>query len=670
MSELQSTLPLWLLAFPLIGFLLNGLVVPALSGGIEKTKPEISGALASLAILCSFVLAIVAAASNFEGETLFWDGYEWISIGSLVINFSLRIDPLSSLLTLLITGIGFLIHLYSVGYMHHEKGSSRYFSYLNLFCFSMLLLVMGTNLPVLFFGWEGVGLCSYLLIGYWFTDEQKASAGKKAFIVNRIGDLGFLLGMFLTFKVFGTLDFQGLEALAGLDAMATNALGLSAMSSEASNLPTEYIPFICLFLFIGATGKSAQIPLFVWLPDAMAGPTPVSALIHAATMVTAGIYLIARLFFLFDAAPDILWIVAHIGALTALLAASIALVQNDIKKVLAYSTVSQLGYMFLAAGVGAYQTAVFHLMTHAFFKALLFLGAGSVIHACQEEQDMRKMGGLKESMPVTFWTMLVGVLAIAGIPFFSGFFSKDEILYSTLALPGGAAHLYLIGLLTAFLTALYMARLLTMTFLGKNRSPVEVRASLHESPMTMTIPLVVLSVFAAISGFLGIPHVVEGIGLHIPHALSEWLGPVVSQEKFPLTGIHLPLPEWLTIIVSVAIAVGGGYLGYRLFENSEAGEDKLKSALGPAHQLFQQKYYIDEIYQALIVNPLRRLGEIFWQVIDRVVIDGFVNFSARLVMQTGQFLRVTGFGDVQIFIWMMSFAVVALLSALLFGYLL
>jgi len=428
----------------------------------------LSGFIACTTIAGSFLLSLFsfAAISTMDRVFLGFHLTDWIAIESFKVSLSLVFDRLSSVMCLIITGVGLLIHLYSIGYMSEEKKAFRYFSYLNLFCFFMLLLVLSSNVVLLFFGWEGVGLCSFLLIGYWFQDTFRSDAAKKAFITNRVGDLFFLLGTFLLFKTFGTFEFSEIKSF----------IELSTNHSPYASV----VPVICIFYFLGATGKSAQIPLHVWLPDAMAGPTPVSALIHAATMVTAGVYLVARLGFLYDMAPFILNIIAYTGAFTALMAALIALTQSDIKKILAYSTVSQLGFMFLALGVGNYSAAVFHLMTHAFFKALLFLGSGSVIHGCGGEQDIYKMGSLKNKMPVTFWTMLVGTAAIAGVPFLSGFFSKDEILYSTIAMNGGSSVLFTIGIISAFLTAVYMTRLMCLTFLGKSR--LEKGKSVHESP--------------------------------------------------------------------------------------------------------------------------------------------------------------------------------------------
>lgn len=480
----------WLIPlFPLIGFLINGL-------GRNILPKSVVGFIGSLTILLSFGLSLGVFlelnASEVKSVTI--PLFDWISAGSLLVPFSFLVDPLSTLILLIVTGIGFLIHVYSTGYMHHDAGFNKFFSYLNLFIFFMLLLVLGSNYVIMFIGWEGVGLCSYLLIGFWFTNVSYASAAKKAFVMNRIGDLGFLIAIFLLFTTFGSVEFSQIFPQAAKMAAGDNMLIL-----------------ITALLFVGAIGKSAQIPLFTWLPDAMAGPTPVSALIHAATMVTAGIYMIARSNILFTLAPQTLDVVSFIGIATAILAALIALTQTDIKKVLAYSTVSQLGYMFLGLGVGAYTGAFFHVITHAFFKALLFLGAGSVIHAMSDEQDMRKMGSLKSKLPVTFLTMMIGTIAIAGLPPFSGFFSKDEIL----------AHAYehnkalwVIGVIGAMFTAFYMFRMMFLTFYGNFRGTTEQHHHLHESPKSMTIPLIILAVLSALGGFIGIPEVLGG---------SHWL---------------------------------------------------------------------------------------------------------------------------------------------------
>ncbi len=636
METMNSSLPLLILLFPLIGFFFNGVIMPLAYRGFAKTPANTAGGIATFFIGLSFVLSLFAFVA-LKGATgndpsLVTNCFDWFNFGGLVIPFELRIDKLSGLLVMIITGIGTLIHLYSTSYMHDDECVGRYFSYLNLFCFNMLLLVLGNNLPLLFFGWEGVGLCSYLLIGFWYTDTEKANAGKKAFIVNRIGDLGFLIGMFLLFRELGTLSLTSInELLHNPDVIARI---------------TPHATLICLSLFVGATGKSAQIPLYVWLPDAMSGPTPVSALIHAATMVTAGVYMIARLNPLFELSPVALQVIAHTGALTALFAGTIAIAQTDIKKVLAYSTVSQLGFMFLACGVGAYQTAVFHLMTHAFFKALLFLGSGSVIHACHHEQDMTKMGGLKKYLPHTHVTMLIGSLAISGIPFFSGFFSKDEILYSTIALPNGISYLFIVGVLTAALTAVYTGRMMALTFYGKERLDHHTKEHLHESPGMMTFPLYVLAGLAALGGFLGVPHLMGDYLGHMPHFLSNWLDPIVPAKHLPLVGVKLPLHEGVVMVGSSIIAIAAYFAGVKIFSRVLFVTDLLKG-FGPVHKVLANKYYIDELYHQIVVIPVRNISKFSSDVVDRYVFDGAVNGLGRSVRWMSSGLRGLQTGDLQ-----------------------
>jgi NADH-quinone oxidoreductase subunit L len=631
-ETINSSLPLLILLSPLVGFFINGVVLPLRYKGFAKTGADTAGYIATAFIAASFVMGLYAF-SQLHGENpaVVNYAYQWFDFGGLKLGFELRIDKLSGILVLIISGVGTLIHLYSTSYMHDDECVGRYFSYLNLFCFSMLLLVMGGNLPLLFFGWEGVGLCSYLLIGFWYTDSAKADAGRKAFVVNRVGDCGFLIGMFLLFRELGTLDLYEINSL------------LTQPDVVTKIMPS--VTLICLSLFVGATGKSAQIPLYVWLPDAMSGPTPVSALIHAATMVTAGVYMIARLNPLFDLSPVALGVVAHIGALTAVFAGSIAVAQTDIKKVLAYSTVSQLGYMFLACGVGAYQTAVFHLMTHAFFKALLFLGSGSVIHACSGEQEMTKMGGLKKYLPHTYRTMLIGSLAISGIPFFSGFFSKDEILYSAIALPGGYSYLFIIGVITAALTAFYTGRMMSLTFYGDERMSHEVKHHLHESPALMTGPLYVLAVLAAVAGFLGVPHLLGDYLGHMPHFLSHWLEGVVPSRHLPLVAVKLPLHEAVVMIGSSIIAIVSFGLGIKLFKKNVF----LTDIVGGSgwHKVLANKYYIDEFYGFIIVKPLRKISEFSGMVIDKLIVDGAVNGLGRGVRKVGSGLRAIQTGDIQ-----------------------
>lgn len=517
------------------------------------------------------------------------------------------LDPLSSVMILVVTGIGFLIHVYSTGYMAHDNGYYRFFGYLNLFVFFMLMLVLANNYALLFVGWEGVGLCSYLLIGFYFHKKSAGDAGKKAFIVNRVGDAGFVIGMLLLMSLLGTLRFTGVNA-------ALHSGGFTAETGFGILSVTS------LCLFIGATGKSAQFPLYVWLPDAMEGPTPVSALIHAATMVTAGVYMVARSSALFHLTPATSGVVATIGAFTAILAASIALVQNDIKRVLAYSTVSQLGYMFLAAGVGAYWVAVFHLFTHAFFKALLFLGSGSVIHAMSGEQDMRYMGALKSKIPITHATMAIGSIAIAGIPGFAGFFSKDEILWQAYSSHLGSVALYAVGLTTAAMTAFYMWRMMNMTFYGKSRVKPEVAAHIHESPASMTVPLMVLAAGSVLAGWLGTPKV-----WNLPEffrGFESWLAPV-----FPEVAEHAPegSMELILMLLSVGIAIGGIALARYLYHHRPELTEVIQTRCGPIHKTLYNKWYLDEIYDFLFVNGLCKGGGNLMGAFDRNVVDGGVN---------------------------------------------
>jgi len=537
--------------------------------------------------------------------------FEWMpAIGA---PWGFLLDPLSSVMVLVVTGVGFLIHVYAVGYMAHDGGYYRFFGYLNLFVFFMLMLVLANNYVLLFVGWEGVGLCSYLLIGFYFLRKPAGDAGNKAFLVNRIGDAAFILGILLMFAALGSVEFTRVNEL----------LRSGRYAPEAA----QWLPWIALCLFIGATGKSAQIPLYVWLPDAMEGPTPVSALIHAATMVTAGVYVVARSNALFVLAPDVMSLVAVIGAATAILAASIGLVQNDIKRVLAYSTVSQLGYMFLACGVGAFWVGIFHLYTHAFFKALLFLGSGSVIHALSGEQDMRKMGALKDKIPITFRTMFIGSLAIAGIPGLAGFFSKDEILWQTWSSQGGAHRfLYVIGIVTASFTAFYMWRLMNMTFYGTSRTPHEVEHHIHESPKVMTVPLMALAAGSVVAGWVGIPKV-----FHFPESwpsLEHWLAPVFAGSEAGVAAAgehHSAAAEWGLMALSVALAAGGIWLARRMYHHKPELADGMEQKLKPLHTLLYNKYYIDEIYGALFVNGLAKGGGTLLSRFDAAVVDGGVN---------------------------------------------
>ena len=585
---------------PLIGALFLGLCVFYRKESSEK----LSGFLATFAALCSFVLTIACFKIILDGEpAVGFTAWQWIKSGNLAVNFGLKMDRLSGVMTMVVTGIGTLIHFYSIGYMSHDQNRSKFFCYLNLFLFSMLLLVLGDNLLMTFVGWEGVGLCSYLLIGFWYKEMPNAIAGQKAFVVNRIGDAGFLLGVFLIFMHLGTFDYAELSTL-------------------INKMPVNIIEIVAVLLFIGAAGKSAQIPLYVWLPDAMAGPTPVSALIHAATMVTAGIYMICRLSFLFELAPNALALIAIIGASTAFVAATIATSQFDIKKVLAYSTVSQLGYMFLALGVGAYSNAIFHVVTHAFFKACLFMGAGSVIAGCHHEQDMRKFGGLWKKMPITFLTYLAATYAIAGLPFASGFFSKDQILWATYSSDLGSLSKILWGMsaVTAFLTAFYMTRSLFMTFFtGAYRGDHEA----HESPFTMTMPLVVLAIPSLIFGYL--------MGENLLHFLAQW-------TRADLLGGHHALadkPMYHELeMTSIFIACSGVLLG-ALHCTYPVIAKSFSSLFPTLHKAFINKWWVDEIYVALIVNPLRSISNVLFKFADRILIDGSVNSLAVLTQLLG-----------------------------------
>lgn len=639
----------WLIPFlPLLGFVLNGLPT-----AMRLKLPKVYvNAVACGAMLLAFVMAVCVFLTlkgmPVEGRVFTQTLWPWLVVGSLNVNVAFLIDPLSSLMMLIITGIGALIHIYSVGYMHEEKSYARFFTYLNLFCFMMLILVMGDNLLLLFVGWEGVGLCSYLLIGFWFQEKANGVAGMKAFIVNRIGDFGLMIGLL---TLFWGLVFAGKPTLTFLELKTAVPL-LAGMTVWGVSTTT----FICLFLFVGATGKSAQIPLYVWLPDAMAGPTPVSALIHAATMVTAGVYLMARMNWLFTLAPQALMVVATVGAVTALFAATIGFAQNDIKKVLAYSTVSQLGYMFLAMGSGAYVAGVFHLMTHAFFKACLFLGSGSVIMGMHHEQDMRLMGGLKKTMPITFWTFMMATIAIGGIVPFSGFFSKDEILWQ--AFSQGANQpwyyvLWVVGLLGAMGTAFYMMRCVTMTFFGGLRAnDADVQKQVHgavtahghddhqghhelkphESPWTMLLALVVLAFLSVFGGFLNVPGALGGHNL-----LSQWLSPVIPYHAHH----EVHAIEYVLMFVSCALAGSFMVLGFLAYTKHQ---DKIRNFVAKyrgLHRLVYNKYFVDEFYFATIVTGVLRLNEVC-AGFDRRVIDGLVNLVGRV---TELYSRITGWFD-------------------------
>ena len=597
---------------PLLGFLLNGL----LGGRLGRTFVNVVGCglpLAAFVVAALTVRDLAAAGFPTVVETV----YTWAAFGDRSFEIAFLLDRLSAVMVLIVTGVGTLIHVYSTGYMKGDPGYARYFAYLNLFLFFMLLLVLGRSLLVLFVGWEGVGLASYLLIGFWFSDPEKSAAGKKAFITNRVGDAGFLLGMFLLWQALGTLDMDAINAAFG-----------------AGPVPGISAALVGILLFIGATGKSAQIPLHVWLPDAMAGPTPVSALIHAATMVTAGVYLVARLSGVYLVAPEASEFVAVIGLLTAFFAATIAVVQTDIKKVLAYSTVSQLGFMFLALGVGAYGAAVFHLYTHAFFKACLFLGAGSVIHALGGEQDIRRMGGLARRIPVTFATFAVATAAIAGLPPLAGFFSKDEILWYALASErGGSTLLFALAAFTALLTAFYMFRLLWRVFMGASRMSHEVEHHVHESPPSMAGVLVVLAVLSAVGGFFSIPHFLEPM-LPLP-AIDP------AMEHF-----HVPL-----LVLSVALGLTGLVLAAWLYAGDARRAARLEARFSGLHRILTGKYYVDELYEAVLGRPLEWLSRrVFLGLGDRVLLDGTLHGLAGLArLAAGALSRVQA-GSLQAYV--------------------
>jgi NADH-quinone oxidoreductase subunit L len=624
---------LWIiLALPLAGAALNGLLGKNWSKTIVNSIGIGSVSLAFLSVL----EAIREFSQLPAGQLWFFKNYfNWMSAGSFKVDFALHMDHLTTVMLLVVTFVSLLVHIYSTGYMAHEEGYYRFFAYLNLFVFFMLTLVLAANIVLMFVGWEGVGLCSYLLIGFWFLKQSAISAGKKAFITTRIGDFGFTVGILLLFWTFGSVDF-------------------GTVFAKAANMPAEsatqagVLTWICLLLFAGAIGKSAQLPLYIWLPDAMEGPTPVSALIHAATMVTAGVYMVARMHALFSRAPIAMFVVAAVGAITAFYAATIGLVQTDIKKVLAYSTVSQLGYMFLGCGVGAYAAGIFHLMTHAFFKGLLFLAAGSVIHAMSGEQDMRSMGGLRKQIPVTYWTMLIATLAIAGIPGFAGFFSKDEILDA--AGSGANAHiaLWLLGLAGAGLTSFYMFRLIFLTFFGKPRFDAH-KVHVHESPRSMTVPLMILALLSIVGGWFAAPHLIGG-----PDRFEQFLHPVFAaygvqagiEQAASLAdaageagGISpSPAMELLHALTGppVVLAIIGLLVAWWFYIRKPEAPKKLAESAHGIYKLLLDKYYVDEIYAALIIRPFLWIStNVFWHVIDERVIDGTVNGVAIVAREIG-----------------------------------
>jgi NADH-quinone oxidoreductase subunit L len=631
---------------PFLGFVVNGLL------GKKLKSEALIGTIGSATIGFSFLLSVLIflemLQSPGEERSHIVEYFRWVAAGSLDVSFAYQVDQLSIVMALIVTGVGFLIHVYSIGYMHKDPGFWRFFAYLNLFIFAMLTLVLANNFLLLFLGWEGVGLCSYLLIGFWhekkFNGGTTSDAAKKAFIVNRVGDFGFLLGMFLVYKTFGSLNFDSVFPQA-----------------SAFSVGNETVTWITLLLFLGAIGKSAQIPLYVWLPDAMAGPTPVSALIHAATMVTAGVYMVARCSILYALSPVTMAIVAVVGAGTAVFAASIGLVQNDMKKILAYSTISQLGYMFLALGVGAFSAGIFHLMTHAFFKALLFLGSGAVIHAMMGEQNIQKMGGLRSSLPITYRTFVIGALAISGIFPLSGFFSKDEILWR--AFDQGSILLYLVGLGGAAMTAFYMFRLVTVTFEGERRWGGEIHP--HEAPKVMTVPLIFLAALSVVGGVVGIP---PSLGGH--NALEHWLEPVFTAASdklilFPTGEVHAG--EYVLMGCSLAVAIGAILLARHLFLVRRDLAARLAARWSGLYQLLSNKYYVDEVYDAAVVTPLVKGSEkILWGRFDIGLIDGAVNGTAKLIGILSQFLRRIQTGVAQAYALVFVIGIILVLGWLIF----
>ena len=635
MSQYIYLVPL----FPLIGFLIAGL-------GRNVLGKTLLGWIPSMAVLASFVVSLLIFRDvqhmDPEHASVVVPIYNFFHVGNFSVNFSFQVDQLSTLFLLIITGIGFLIHVYSIGYMSHDEGFGKYFAYLNLFVFNMLLLVLGSNYIIMFIGWEGVGLCSYLLIGFWYKKKEYGNAAKKAFIMNRIGDLGFLIAVFLIISRFGTTEFSEV---------------FRSQAGIVANGP--FILAVTLCLFIGATGKSAQLPLFTWLPDAMAGPTPVSALIHAATMVTAGVYMIVRSNILFTIAPVTQHIILMVGLATALIAATIATRQNDIKKVLAYSTVSQLGFMFMAIGVGAYTAAVFHVITHAFFKALLFLGSGSVIHGMSGEQDIRMMGGLKDKMKTTYYTFLIGCIAIAGIPPLSGFFSKDEIMMHLFTNGAYGKVFWALGMIAAFMTAFYMFRLLFITFFGKFRGTHEQAHHVHESPALMTMPLIVLAILSIGGGLIGVPEVF-GLG---EHWLKEWLEPILLKSE--LAHIYINelshRGELLLMAIAVIIAFLGIILAWSVYKNYDAKKQNKGMA-----KFLEDKWLFDEAYDNAVVKPTFAAANVLKTNVEEQVIDGAVNGVGKLLHAASNRLRYLQSGMVGFYLFIMVAGIIALAILLFF----
>jgi NADH-quinone oxidoreductase subunit L len=648
----------WLIPlFPAIGFLINGLFGKSLGKKVVSwVGPSVIGLSFLTSILIFFELIGSPPAERHFEKVIF----DWVVSGSFQTVVGYQIDPLSILMALVVSGVSFFIHIYSVGYMHDDPGFTRYFTYLNLFVFMMLNLILANNFLLMFVGWEGVGLCSYLLIGFWYEKDSASNAGKKAFVVNRVGDFGFLLGMFLLFINFGSLDF-------------TDIFG--ALQKNPQLISTAAATTIAILLFVGACGKSAQIPIYVWLPDAMEGPTPVSSLIHAATMVTAGVYMVARCNVLYSMAPVAMAVVAIVGVATAIFTASIGFCQNDIKKVLAYSTISQLGYMFLGVGVGAFSAGIFHLMTHAFFKGLLFLGAGSVMHALGGELDMRKMGDLRKKIPYTFWTFFIATLAIAGIPGLSGFFSKDEILWQAFSSSHGHWLLWAVAALAAGMTAFYMFRALFMTFLGESRVDHHAAHHIHESPKIMTVPLMVLAALSVIGGYIGVPHVLGGAN-HIHQFLAPVLGggaePVKTHAGISFLsqawasggegGGHSAALELVMMVASVVIALIGIGIAYLFYVKNPALPKTLAEKWKGLYKLVYNKYYVDELYEILFINSLKNLGIGLWKGFDEFVIDGTINGMAYFIGLLSGVMRKMQTGLVQNYAFAMMIGGIVLVA--------
>ncbi|HXY55719.1 MAG TPA: NADH-quinone oxidoreductase subunit L [Nitrospirota bacterium] len=626
---------------PFAGFLIAGL--------FGKYLKERAAYAAIAGVVGAFLLSFSTFLDVLDGTIINENLYSWISIGTLSVNVGFQIDQLTAVMLLVVTTLSSLIHIYSVGYMHGDKGYARFFSYLALFTFFMLVLVMANNFLLMFVGWEGVGLCSYLLIGFWYEKKSASDAGVKAFVVNRVGDFGFVLGMLLIFSTFGTLDFAGVfAALSGPAAKQSIAL-------LGGNI--SVVTLIALLLFLGATGKSAQLPLYVWLPDAMEGPTPVSALIHAATMVTAGVFMVSRCAPIFSLSETAMTTVAVVGGLTAVFAATIGLVQNDIKRVIAYSTISQLGYMFLGLGVGAFSAGIFHLTTHAFFKGLLFLASGSVIHALSGEQDMRKMGALKSKISITHVVFIIGSLALAGIFPFAGFFSKDEILWSAYSSPGMGRVLWLLGVAGAFMTAFYSFRLIYLTFYGESRIDHEVEHHVHESPKVMTVPLMILAFFSLTIGWIGMP----GAILPNVNLFGNFLAPIFPHAEHAAAESH-GIERWL-MLFSVLVALSGIRMAYSLYVKNTSLPDRIADRYKGAYNLLLSKYKIDEIYNYLFVDGLvHKVATFLYKVGDVKIVDGAVNGIARLIGTTSERGRRIQTGYVQQYAFTMGLGLVVLVG--------